>query len=167
MREQTVEDIKGMMDLLIKAGPSGEKYIPILSSMMLENMTGVGLSDFKDVVRRDLLLQGVKKPVTDEDKAIVEQAKQQQGQPSPQDKLIQAATEQAESEGAKFRSESRNLDSKSIDNISSARKKAAETRKILSEIGLTNEGALKEILSSTLRRAEKLPFPGRQNGGTK
>ena len=161
LREQTVEDIKGMMELLISAGASGEKYIPILTSMMLENINGVGLSDLKDLVRRDMILQGIKKPETDEEKALLEQARQPKA--DPQAELIKAAADQASSEGAKFRSEARNLDSKSIDNVASARKKAAETRKILAEIGLSKQGVLKDLLSMTLRRAEKLPFPGRRS----
>ena len=160
LREQSVEDMKDMVELLIKSGEAGAKYVPIVMAMMLENVQGVGLSDFKKRIRMDLVLQGVKKPQTDEEFKMLEQAQAQAQQPSPQDQLLIAATKQAESEGEKFLSEARNLDSKSVQNIADARKKAAETRKILSEIGITKTEVMRELLSASLKRAERLPFPG-------
>jgi hypothetical protein len=166
LREQTVEDIKGMMELLIKLGPAAAKYTPILTSMMLENMTGVGLSGLKEMVRKDLILQGLKKPESDEEKQLVAQAQQQAQQPDPQQQAIEAVANQANAEAVKFQSEARNLDSKSIDNVASARKKAAETRKILSEVGVDKTKAFSMVLSDAVKRneerAERLPFGGGQ-----
>ena len=162
LREQTVEDIKGMMELLIKAGDAGAKYVPLLTGIMLENINGVGLQDLKDMVRRDMIIAGIKKPETEEEIKLVESMQQKANQPSKQDQLMEAAAHQAQSEGEKFKSEARNLDSSSIKNIATARKTAAETRKLLRESGLTQENVLKELLSSTLKRAERLPFPGQQ-----
>jgi hypothetical protein len=125
VREQTVEDIKGMLELLSKAGGAGAKYIPILTSIMLESVAGVGLKGLKKIVRQDLILQGVQKPETDEEKQLLAQAEEQANQPDPQQQLVAAAAAQAESEAIKFQSEARNLDSKSMDNVASSRKKLA------------------------------------------
>lgn len=165
LREQTVEDIKGMMELLIKAGEAGAKYIPLLTGIMLENINGVGLQDLKDMVRRDMIIAGIKKPETEEEIKMVQQMQEKANQPSKQDQLLQAAAHQAEQEGEKFKSDARLSDAKSIDTIASARKKAAETRKLLKESGLTRENVLKELLSTTLKRAEKLPFQGQTQAG--
>jgi len=158
LREQTVEDMKGMMELIANTGQAGAKYLPVMISLMLENMEGVGLKPIKDMVRRDMIAQGIKNPETDEEKKMMVQLQEQAQQPDPQQQLIEAAAKQAESEAVKFQSEARNLDSKSVDNIASARKKAAETRKILSEVGVAKDKALTDLIKLPLERAEDLPF---------
>jgi hypothetical protein len=164
VREQTVEDIKGMLELLSKAGGAGAKYIPILTSIMLESVAGVGLKGLKKIVRQDLILQGVQKPETDEEKQLLAQAEEQANQPDPQQQLVAAAAAQAESEAIKFQSEARNLDSKSMDNVASSRKKLAETRKILAEIGNEQSKTFNTVLNDAFKRneerAKRLPFEG-------
>ena len=161
LREQMVEDVKGMMALFAKSqDPALQKYSGILASVMMENISGPGMQQLKEVVRRDMLMQGIRKPETDEEKQLMAQIQEQQNQPSKQDQLLQAATQQAASEGEKFLSEARNLDSKSIDNVASARKKAAETRKILAEIGQGNAKVMNDLIQTSLKRAEGLPFSG-------
>lgn len=162
LREQTVEDLKGMMQLMIDAGQAGAKYVPLMATMMLENMSGVGLTSLKKMVRQDMILQGLQDPETDEEKAMVAQTQQKAQQPDPQQQLMEAAAQQQISEAQKFQSEARNLDSKSIDNLASARKKVAETRKILSEVGNESKktlgGMLTEQLKLNEQRAARLPF---------
>jgi len=131
LREQTVDDIKGMIELLIQAGSAAQKYVPLLVALSLENMSGVGMDRIKKVVRQDMLLMGLQEPENDEEKAFVEAS---QGQGDGQKELVQAVTQQAQAEAQKLLSEGRNLDSKSISNIMDARKKAAETAKIQGEI---------------------------------
>lgn len=162
LREQTVEDLKGMMKLMIDAGQAGAKYVPLMATMMLENMSGVGLTSLKKMVRQDMILQGLQDPETDEEKAMVAQVQQQAQQPDPQQQLMEAAAQQQISEAQKFQSEARNLDSKSIDNLAAARKKVAETRKILSEVGNEQKKTLGNMLTEQLKlneqRAARLPF---------
>lgn len=165
LREQTVEDLKGMMQLMIDAGPAGAKYVPLMATMMLENMSGVGLGSLKKIVRQDMIIQGIQEPETDEEKAIVKQLEEQAGQPGEQEKLAEALTQQALGEAEKFRSEGRNLDSKSISNIADARKKAAETlkiqsetRKLLSDAANERATTLASLVESNLNRAQDLPF---------
>ena len=161
-REQLVEDIKGMMELLISAGGAGAKYLPILMALMLENMQGVGMAGFKKIVRKDLILQGVEQPETDEEKQLMAQAQQQAQEPDAQTKAMDAMANQANAEAQKFISESRNLDSKSMDNVAASRKKLAETRKILAEIGHDETKTFNTVLNDAFKRneqrAKRLPF---------
>lgn len=124
MREQTVEDLKGMADYL-KDSPGGEIYMPAVIAVMLQNITGVGLQPIKDLSRKQLVLLDLVKPDNEEEEALLQQA--QAPKEDPEKELIQAAAKQAESE-AEERS------SKVADNLASANKKAAEKEKILRDL---------------------------------
>ncbi len=131
LREQTVDDLKSMIETLGPL-PSGQQYIPVIMSVLMDNITGVGLDPIKTFNRRIMLGQGLVKPENEEEEKILAQL--QQPQEDPNRELIEAAANQQNAEA-------RNLDSDSVDNIASARKKAAETRKIMSEVG-TSAGKL-------------------------
>ena len=155
LREETVETLKMMGDFL-KDTPAGAQYIPVITFTMLDNMEGVGLGPLKDLNRRNMILQGIKKPETDEEKKMLAAASEPQ--PDPQAQLIEAAANQANAEAKKFESEGRNLDSKSIDNVASARKKAAETAKIVSETRQGEAKTLVELRKEAFEQAQALPF---------
>ena len=124
-REQTVEETKGMMEAL-GDNPAAQEYMPMLLSVMINNISGVGLEGLKDFNRRKMISQGLVKAETPEEKAFVEQISQPKE--DPQQQLLQAAAQQQ-------MAEARNLDSDSQDNLASAEKKRAETAKIMSEVG--------------------------------
>ena len=126
LREQTVEDLKGMLESL---GDSQEAamYRPIMMSLLLENMDGVGLDPLKEMVRRQMLLSGMVKPQTEEEAAMLEKA--QNPGPDKQEELIDSIIRNQDAE-------SRNKESDSFDNIASAQKKVAETEEIRSKIPL-------------------------------
>ncbi len=155
LREETVETLKMMGDFL-KDTPAGAQYLPVITLTMLDNMEGVGLGPLKDLNRRNMILQGIKKPETDEEKKMLAAASEPQ--PDPQAQLIEAAANQANAEAKKFESEGRNLDSKSIDNVASARKKAAETAKIVSETKQGEAKTLVELRKEAFAQAQALPF---------
>ncbi len=155
LREETVETLK-LMGEFLKETPEGAQYIGPIIFTMLDNMEGVGLGPLKDINRRNMILQGIKKPETDEEKKMLAAASEPQ--PDPQAQLFAAATDQATATAEKERAEARNLDSDSIDNVASARKKAAETAKIVSE---TEEGRAKtlvELRKEAFEQAQSLPF---------
>ena len=157
LREETVETLKAMGDFL-KETPAGGQYIPAIIFTMLDNMEGVGVGPLKDMNRRNMILQGLKKPETEEEKAMLQQA--QQPQPDPQAQLIESMTAQANATAQKEQSEARNLDARSVVNIADARKKSAETAKIVSE---TEEGRAKtlvELRKEAFEQARGLPFGG-------
>ena len=156
-REQTVEDLKGMAELLSDA-PGAESYLPPIISILLDNISGVGISPLKDLNRKNMLAQGIVKPETDEEKQMV--ARLSQPQEDPQRKLIEAASNQANAEAEKLLAEARNLDSDSLDNVASAEKKAAETAKVISETENSKVKTLLDIRRETLENAQALPFNG-------
>lgn len=79
-RDATVKSLLSMLALI----PPGAPKHDLVSSMILDNMDGEGIDDLKEYNRNQLLLSGVIKPRTPEEKQMVAQAKaQQQNQPSP------------------------------------------------------------------------------------
>lgn len=78
-RNATVKSLLSMLALI----PPGTPKHDLVSSMILDNMDGEGIDDLKEYNRNQLLLSGVIKPRTPEEKQMVAQAKaQQQNQPS-------------------------------------------------------------------------------------
>ncbi len=124
MREQTVEDLKGMLEAL-KDVQGGQRYTSAIIAVLLDNITGVGLDPIKELNRRIMLAEGLVKPETDEEEALVEQL--QQPQEDPQQKLIEAASEQQ-------LAEARSLDAGSIQKASTARLNEAKTVETLAGI---------------------------------
>lgn len=124
LREQTVEDLKGMLETMQNV-QGAQQYIPAMLAVLLQNITGVGLDPIKDVNRRIMLEQGLVKPETPEEEALVQQL--QQPQEDPNRELIEAAANQQNAEA-------RSLDSSSVQKIADANKKEAETAKILTGI---------------------------------
>jgi len=154
LREETTEDLKGLIPILIESG--AQDMVPTAIAALIENSTGSGMEALKKKNRRNMILAGDVKPENDEEKKFLQEA--QQNQSNPQDDLIKAATEQAASEAQKFQSEARNLDSKSLDNAASAQKKAAETRKIISETENAKVKTLLDIEKQNRELARELPF---------
>ncbi len=155
LREQTVEDLKGMLEA-IGDRAIGEQYIPAIFSTMLDLINGVQVGPLKELNRRMMLLQGLKKPETDEEKEFLAQAQQPKEDPNQQ--LIAAATEQQNAEA-------RNLDSDSLDNAASANKKQAETQKILNDIQVDQSKArndtaktIADIRAQVLKNVSTLPL---------
>ena len=152
LREQTVEDLKGMLESMINI-PGGEQYLPAILSTLLDNITGVGLGPLKDMNRRNMLIQGLVKPETDEEKEFL--AQMSQPQEDPNQELIAAATEQQ-------LAEARNLDSDSLDNAASANLKQAQTQKVLADIQVDQSKARNDSIK-TLTEVRKQVFENVQS----
>jgi hypothetical protein len=159
MREETVENLKGIGDFLAQF-PAGQQYFPALLAVTLENMEGVGLQPLKDMNRKNMLLMGLKKPETDEDKEFM--AQQSEPKPDPQAELMQKMGQQAEAEAVKFQSQARNLDADSVKKVEEAKKTAAETAKLQSETKISEVKTLmdfrKEAFERSQQQAQSLPF---------
>jgi len=126
-RRETVSTITEIM----QNTPENSPYMPMLYTILLDNVDGEGLEDIKAFNRKQAIMQGYKEPESDEEIAMVQQLQEQQGQSSEQDRLIQAATQQAEAEA-------RERDSKVAVNLSTAAKNQAQTQQIQAEIGTDN-----------------------------
>ena len=147
-REQTVEDLKGMLTIL-QGSPEGQQYTPAIISTMLENISGVGLGPLKKMNRRIMILQGLIQPETDEEKELLKNA--QQPQPDPNQELIAAATEQQ-------LAEARNLDAATVEKGASAVLKQAQAQKTLSEIETGRMKTLADIRNQVFQNVQKLPL---------
>lgn len=158
LREQTVDDVLSMMDRLGDTR-AGQQYIPALLSVAIANMSGVGMEGIKELNRRNMILQGLIQPETDEEKALLQQA--QQPEQGGQEQLISALAQQAQSEAGE-------RDSAAAENISSANLKQAQARKTLVEaakIQAETEGeqvntakTLQEIRQEVLNTQNVVPF---------
>jgi len=148
VREETVEDIKGMVDV-VQAIPGGERYMPLLLSTMVENIVGVGLGPLKELNRTIMLEQGSVKPETPEEEAIVQNLQQQAQQPDPQQVLIESAAAQQQAEA-------RSLDASSVQKIADANKKDAETVKTLSEVGVDKAKVQEQAIQTRLKAFQGL-----------
>jgi len=143
MAEQTVEDLKGMLEAL---GPDSP-YQPVLMATMLDNISGVGLDPLKEFNRNIMLTQGMIKPATPEEEAMVEQARQPKEDPNAE--FLQAEAERARAEG-------RSLDAGSVQKTADAGKKVAETRQIEVE---TTDTQLESIAKRTEAVREQAATP--------
>ena len=122
-RRETVNTITEIM----QNTPEGSEYMPMLYTILLDNVDGEGLDDVKAFNRQQAIIKGFKKPETDEEIALVQQIQAQSQQQDGQEQLLAAAAQQAQSEA-------RERDSKVAVNLSTAEKNQAQTRQILSEI---------------------------------
>ena len=129
LRQQTVDDLKGMLEVL-RSQEGGQQYTDAIIATILENVTGVGLGPLKDIVRRNMLMQGIAKPETDEEKEMV--AASQQPKEDPQAELVAAAAQQA-------LAEARERESKVLDNTASAQLKQVKAQETLNKIQIENE----------------------------
>lgn len=143
MREQTVEDLKGMIEVLISTGK--EEYVDATMSVMLENITGVGLGPLKDLNRKNMIFQGLIKPENEEEEKMLAEAKQPKT--DPQADLTKAAAKQQIAEA-------NNLEASAIDKKASADKKAAETENIRSDTKIEQLMAMVRMKESDLSKQE-------------
>lgn len=155
LREQTVEELKGMAEILGQT-QAGAQYMPAIIAMIMENTTGVGLAPLKKLVRQDMILQGLVDPETDEEQQLLANAQQEAQQPDPQQQLVEAAAAQAEGEG-------RERESKVLDNAAAANLKAAQTEKVLNDIRVDQAGVQNDRVK-TLADIRNQVFQNAQRG---
>lgn len=144
MREQTVEDLKGIGEFL-KGVPGGEQYLAPVVATILDNMVGVGLGPLKDLNRKQMMLQGLVEPESDEDKEWYEQ--QMQPKEDPQQALVQAAA-------AQQLAEAENLKAATVQKIADAKKTEAETEEIYADMGVKQFDSLLKAREQILGRRQ-------------
>ena len=140
-RENTVENLKGVLDYL-QDNQFAQKYTPAVISMILQNISGVGLDPLKELARRDMLLQGLVEPETEEDQEFLESIQQENNQPDPQTQLI-------ESMAAKEQAEAQEKQASTAQKLADAALKEAKTQETLSDIGISNADAMLHIRQET------------------
>ena len=137
-KEATLESIERVMERL----PQDSPYFMPLLSMWIENIVGTGLDPLKDFNRREMLMMGLVKPRTDEEREML-QAQADQAQNDPNDEFIRAAA-------AKEMAQAEKLASDTEKGYASADKLEAETAQIIDEIGMNR---IRELLSIAGQRS--------------
>ena len=123
-REETVESLKDLYTSIIGSNPNNPLADILLNKLIIElPMTGMG--EVKDYVRRNLLLQGVISPETEEDAQVLQNAGIQAGE-DPQKKLIDATAANQETEAAQNMKEIEKADADIIARQAKARRDHAE-----------------------------------------
>lgn len=150
LREQGVEEKKGILEA-IQGTPAGEKYTPALIASILMDSTGPGSDLLKDVARNDLILMGIIKPETEEEKETLAAAQEQANQPAAQEQALQSLATEAEANA-------READSKSIVNVATAGKTEAQTQEILSGIERDDFKTILELRQQTIDQVKELPL---------
>jgi len=155
MREETVEDLKGMLEILPTV-QGGERYMPVLLSVLMNNIHGVGLDPIKDFNRQLMLEQGLAEPETPEEEKMLRNLQQQAQQPNAQTKLVEAATAQQEAEA-------RNLDAASLQKVADANLKDAQTVETLSDVGVNKAKVAVQAAQTRAKAREGLNGSARVN----
>jgi hypothetical protein len=89
---QREEAVAALKDVIAAMDPTNELHDLVLGKI-IELLPAQGMDDIKDYIRRKQLLAGLRQPETDEDKALLQQLAQSQGQPDPQSELLQSASQ--------------------------------------------------------------------------
>lgn len=139
--------VKSLLSMLALIPPSTPKH-DLVSSMILDNMDGEGIDDLKEYNRNQLLLSGVIKPRTPEEKQMVAQAKaQQQNQPSPD--MVNALANQglAVAENKKADNQSMSLQIEAAKVITQDKLADAKIAEIFNSMNLDQRKEFRELMA--------------------
>lgn len=142
-RDATVKSLLDMLSLL----PPGTPKHDIVTSMILDNMDGEGISDLKEFNRNQMLLSGAVKPKTPEEEQMVAQAQQsQQDQPDPAMVQAQGVLMQGQAELQKAQNEQLSIQVKVFQAQTDAQVAAANVVKILAQADSQQKQDIREAL---------------------
>ncbi|MEU0861354.1 portal protein, partial [Streptomyces griseofuscus] len=97
-RDATVSVLTNVLNSMLPTDP----LRPAIQGIIMDNLDGEGLEDFKEFNRKQLLTSGIAKPRNQEEQQIVQQAQMAaQNQPNPEMVLAQAQMVAAEAENKK------------------------------------------------------------------
>lgn len=144
-RSATVRQLTAM-----KQATTDPETLQVLDSLILMNLEGEGISDARDWARRKMVRMGVVKPTDEELQQM--QAEAAGAQPSPQDKYLLAAAQQAEADAGAARA-------KTVQTVADADLKRAQTAKTLSETENARNAQLLASAESLQRMLAPPPAP--------
>ncbi len=102
-KEQTADRVEKLLSQLNPASPMYE----LLLMQYLALVDGVEFDDVRDYVRKQQILKGFKKAETDEDKLMLQEASQQQSEPTAE--MVLAQGELAKGQAAQFEAETKRM----------------------------------------------------------
>lgn len=130
-RQATVRALTGMM--AISQDPD---TLRVLGAMTMMNMEGEGIADVRDYYRKQLLRMGAVKPTEQEQQELMEEAQNQQ--PDPQQQLMQAMSEEAQSKAVKARADT-------VLTVAKAKETEAKTMATMSSMNIEQRNQIIEL----------------------
>lgn len=127
-----------------------EGNIILLTYMTL--LEGPKMDHLRDYARKQLILQGIMEPDTDEEKAMVQQAKQQQQQPDPASMMAMAEMEKAKADQMDAQTKQADVQVRAFD----AETKRAKAMAEIQQINATTAKVGFEIKGTELDNIQKL-----------
>ncbi|MEX9849910.1 portal protein [Providencia huaxiensis] len=118
----------------------------VVQGIILDNMDGEGLDEFKEYNRRQLLTQGVVKPRNTEEEQIVAQAQQQAQQPDAELVAAQGVLMQGQAEVQKAKNEELSIQVKAFQAQTEARVAEAKVVQLLASADSTKRSEIREAL---------------------
>lgn len=125
--------VRSLTTLLQSMAP-GDPNAAVVMGLIIMNMDGEGLQDFKEYSRRQLLLNGILKPQSDEEKEMVAQAQQaQQQQPDAEMEAAQGVKMQGQAAVMEQQNKQLDLQLKARSTEADGNLKQAQTVKTMAE----------------------------------
>lgn len=103
-RDATVATLSNILNAMLP----GDQMRPVVQGLILDNLDGEGMDEFKEFNRKQLLTSGAVKPRNPEEEAMVQQA-QQQSQSQPDPAMIQAQGVLAQGQAEVMKAENQKL----------------------------------------------------------
>lgn len=120
---------------ILQNTPAESPYFAFLYSAIIENVDGIGLDPLRDFNRRQMLIQGFRKPENEEEAKLLQQIQSQQNQPDP---LTESQVKLLLAEAQKSAAEAQESQSKNVVNLATAREKLSKS--FLNEAEAKQEG---------------------------
>ncbi|WYX00359.1 portal protein [Proteus vulgaris] len=118
----------------------------VVQGIILDNMDGEGLDEFKEYNRNQLLTQGVVKPRNSEEEQIVAQAQQQAQQPNAELLAAQGVYLQGQAEVQKTKNEELSIQVKAFQAQTEARVAEAKVVQLLASADSTKRAEIRDAL---------------------
>lgn len=155
-REKTVEQLGEMAAAFAQSDPNMQKIL------MLKQMTlvdGINFEDVKDYANKQLMLQGIKEPETEEEIAFMEEAANQPEQPDPNMVLAQAEGMKAQAQVLKAQTDQEKLKLQVAEFQSDREIRVAEARASIKKSSVQddmNEAKIDQGNASLMLEAERV-----------
>lgn len=142
-RDATVSVLTNVLSTMLPNDPMR----PAIQGIILDNIDGEGLDDFKEYNRNQLLTSGIAKPRNDKEQQVVQQAQMAaQSQPNPEMVIAQANLVAAQAEEKKADNETRNTVIKAFTAEQDARESQANVIYKLSQAQSINKQGVMDAI---------------------
>lgn len=142
-RDATVSTLTQVLQAMLPQDPMR----PVIQGIILDNLDGEGMDDFKEFNRKQLLTTGAVKPRNQKEQQIVQQAQMAaQNQPDPNMVLAQAQMVAAQAEAQKAQNETAQVQIKAFSAQQDAQLSQAQVVKTLADAKATDAKSVQDAL---------------------